>query len=403
MILKTKEMEAAEEENQARFRSDEDSINFRPSPNFKHMKKYLKVHKLDEAMMNETNSSSSEENTSVFVHNKLEKVNNKIPVSSAAQPPLPPNPPPPDTPPLIVKVKQEIEDEYTDTTETTPTNAATIKVDHSEEKPGVTMCRNFARGTCKKGAACIFAHELILSQLPGVYTFCRNFQNSVCSFPKCKFVHATVFEKEHFFRTGYLPPHALAHLKESTAPPQAPPPLPQSEEAPAVLPPVYTTAAPVPSIPCVPSLVQYSTETGMEQGAPTIFNPIQSVASVIATSPKRAWTDIDEVNSATGVLDSGESLAKKCKNCDSNELREQLMKAKVESCTRANKELAQKIALLKKKNSLRASLFRIIFAADGSHITGDKELNLLNNNNDWTSVLDMMLRKVESVLPPDAS
>ncbi|KAJ8737853.1 hypothetical protein PYW08_000448 [Mythimna loreyi] len=399
-------MQGAEEENQAKSRSDEELANFRPSPNFKH-KKYLRS-KFEEAMMVEANSSQSGQN-------KLEEVNKVV----EAQPPLPPNPPPPDTPPMILNVKQEVEDEeYTCSTtekssdlehlEEVKAAAATIKVDYSEEKPGVTMCRNFARGTCKKGAACIFAHELILSQLPGVYTFCRNFQNSVCSFPKCKFVHATVFEKEHFFRTGYLPPHALAHLKESTAPPQAPPPLPQSEEVTAGLPPVYPNATPTTSIPCVPpAVVQYSAEPVAEPSDPNIFNPLQSATSTITTSPKRAWSELDEVNSATGVLDSGESLAKKCKNCDSNELREQLMKAKVESCARANKERAQKIALLKKKNSLRASLIRIIFSTDGSHINGDKALafHLLNNNssNDWTSVLDQMLRKVESVMPPDAS
>ncbi|KAJ8736944.1 hypothetical protein PYW07_000215 [Mythimna separata] len=410
MILQVKEMEAAEEENLARFRSDEDSINFRPSPNFKHMKKYLKVHKLDEAM-SETNSSSSEENTALLVQNKPEKVNK---VSSTAQPPLPPNPPPPDTPTstvhdMIVTVKQEIDDEYiSSTAEMSPglehtdklkATAATIKVDHTEEKPGVTMCRNFARGTCKKGTACIFAHQLILSQLPGVYTFCRNFQNSVCSFPKCKFVHATVFEKEHFFRTGYLPPHALAHLKEATVQ-QAPPPLPQPEEGPAVLPPVYSGAVPGPSIPCVPpALVQYGAESVAEPEGPNIFNPIPTVTSTV-TSPKRVWSEIDEVNSSTGALDSGEPLAKKCKTCDSNELREQMMRAKIENMIRVNKEIAQKIASLKKKNALRAALFRVFLTGDGSN--GDKE-NLSNNTSEWSSVLEMMLRRMKSGMPPDST
>ena len=186
-------------------------------------------------MMIEANSSIVEPNASLG-HNQLEKVNNTLGATAKAQPPLPPNPPPPDSPPMIINLKQEIEDDdYKGSTSTEISSdfsqseeikatAAVIKTDNSEEKPGVTMCRNFARGTCKKGAACIFAHELILSQLPGVYTFCRNFQNSVCSFPKCKFVHATVFEKEHFFRTGYLPPHTLAHLKETTVVQQPPPP-----------------------------------------------------------------------------------------------------------------------------------------------------------------------------------
>lgn len=156
--------------------------------------------------------------------------------TSNVQPPLPPNPPPPGTPPMIINLKKEIVDdeyqsndpksqEYINTEELIKT---TIKTDQETDEPKVIMCRNFVRGTCKKGAACIFAHKLILSQLPGVYTFCRNFQNSVCSFPKCKFVHATVFEKEHFFRSGYLPPHTLAHLKESAAP-HLDPTTPQTE------------------------------------------------------------------------------------------------------------------------------------------------------------------------------
>ncbi|KAJ8736942.1 hypothetical protein PYW07_000213 [Mythimna separata] len=394
-------MQGAEEENSSKSRSDEELLNHRPSPNFKH-KKYLRS-KFEEAMMVEANSTST-------CHNKLEKVNKVV----EAQPPLPPNPPPPDTPPMITNVKQEVEDdEYTcSTTETSSDlehleeikTAATIKVDHSEEKPGVTMCRNFARGTCKKGTACIFAHELILSQLPGVYTFCRNFQNSVCSFPKCKFVHATVFEKEHFFRTGYLPPHALAHLKEASVQ-QAPPPLPQPEDATAGLPPVYSNATPNPALPCVPpTVVQYNGEPVSQPSDPNIFSPLLSGTDAI-TSPKRAWSEIDEVNSSTGVLDSGEPLAKKCKKCHSTELREQLIKAQVETVVRHNKEIANKIEVLNKKNEVRASLIQAFYSTDGLRLTGDKELSLLspNSKNDWTSMLHQILRKMESGMPPDAS
>lgn len=52
------------------------------------------------------------------------------------------------------------------------TNAfAIIKTDYSEDKPNVTMCRNFARAACKKGAACIFTHDIILTQLRGFTLF----------------------------------------------------------------------------------------------------------------------------------------------------------------------------------------------------------------------------------------
>ncbi|XP_028170365.1 zinc finger CCCH domain-containing protein 10-like isoform X1 [Ostrinia furnacalis] len=75
------------------------------------------------------------------------------------------------------------------------------------------MCKDWVRGTCARGAACIYAHELDKDQLKGVYRFCRDFENDRCERQVCYFVHATTFEKEHFFRTAFLPPHALHHLK----------------------------------------------------------------------------------------------------------------------------------------------------------------------------------------------
>uniref|UniRef100_A0A2A4JE70 C3H1-type domain-containing protein n=1 Tax=Heliothis virescens TaxID=7102 RepID=A0A2A4JE70_HELVI len=392
---------AADEDSQSKSRSDEENINFRPSPNFKHMKKYLKS-KFEEA--NQLMAKSSQEGSG---YDTQEKVKNTPVQSAQVQPPLPPNPPPPDTPPLIVK--QEIEDEDykenetpSEYNQTEELKTITIKTDQSEasEKPNVTMCRNFARGTCKKGAACIFAHELILSQLPGVYTFCRNFQNSVCAFPKCKFVHATVFEKEHFFRTGYLPPHTLAHLKEGAVA-QPPPPPPQPEESPAEVRQLLPNAAPPPSIPCVAPVVVPTVEhRSVEQTDLNIFK------SPTSTSPKREWLDgRTEVCSSPRDLLSSEPLAKKCKNCDSNEFRLQFTKTKVEKLTRSNEELKARFArLIKKKTQLSVVIAAVLkqtkSAGKVQNPPPDKDKALLNNHN--FSFLAKVLLGAESVVP-DAS
>lgn len=95
-----------------------------------------------------------------------------------------------------------------------------------ETEPEEIMCRNFFRGACNRGSKCIYSHKMILSQLKDVYRFCNDFQNTGCKRPKCKFVHASVFEKENFLRTGYLPKHTTAHFAEniSVLPPPPPPP-----------------------------------------------------------------------------------------------------------------------------------------------------------------------------------
>ncbi|KOB69514.1 putative zinc finger CCCH-type containing 10 [Operophtera brumata] len=168
---------------------DEECINFRPSPNFKHMKKYLKS-KFEEANSSPNQGSdrsttpNSEEQDSV----KPQQVTSSSSMAQRVQPPLPPNSPPPD----LVVPKQEVEDdEYIDGT-ATQSQLKTEKEEVIEKAPERTMCRQFARGMCTRGASCIYVHELILSQLPGVYTFCKNYQNTVCNFPKCKFVHASI-------------------------------------------------------------------------------------------------------------------------------------------------------------------------------------------------------------------
>lgn len=175
------------------------------------MKKYLKSN------VEETSEHSGEEPPEEH-SDELEKK----PVNVMIQPPLPPNPPPPDT--LITLKKEIIDDEYENgqSINQPETAMAEYTTEEPTEKSDKTMCRDFARGSCTR-PACKHAHEIILSQLPGVFTFCKNFQNQGCNRPKCKFVHASVFEKEFYFRSGYLPPHALAHLEENS-PVQPPPP-----------------------------------------------------------------------------------------------------------------------------------------------------------------------------------
>ncbi|XP_022833137.1 uncharacterized protein LOC111361038 [Spodoptera litura] len=393
-------MQAAEEEVQAKSRNDEDSINFRPSPNFKHMKKYLKS-KFEEANQMSDQSSPTEMTDASARTNVLQDVNHNANV----QPPLPPNPPPPDSPPMITNLKQEIvDDEYqnndTNSQEFIQTDElrTTIKTDQSEatEQPNVIMCRNFVRGTCKKGAACIFAHKLILSQLPGVYTFCRNFQNSVCSFPKCKFVHATVFEKEYFFRSGYLPPHTLAHLKENIS--SQPDPSPQAEETPGNTPaaayPLGLAPPPPPAKPCmVPTHMNYAVpdSTCNIYGTPVL-------------GQKRDWAgDEHEVSSSTEVplLSNGHSPAKKCKMCDSTEIREELLKRRFESHKQKIEELNQKNRVLQMKTARISSVVAALFKPKMPGTQG-KDNGLLGSPN-FAAYVAKMLLNTDSVVPPDAS
>ncbi|XP_026739720.1 zinc finger CCCH domain-containing protein 10-like isoform X2 [Trichoplusia ni] len=381
-------MQGSEPEKKSKSRSDEDSINFRPSPNFKHMRKYLKS-KFEEAKEMANPSASNGTPDSTVRHDQREEVNKST--APVVQPPLPPNPPPPESPPII-NLKKEIEDDEYGTTESNgefnhaeSLLAESIKTDQSEvaDKPEVTMCRNFARGTCKKGTACKFAHELILSQLPGVYTFCRNFQNSVCTYPKCKFVHATVFEKEHFFRTGYLPPHTLAHLKETNVL-QPPPPPPPPEETATDVSQVFANGPPPQTMPCItpgPVLTCAPAPSLEITGDTNIFRT--GVTS--SSSPKREWSDSDDFSSSPRDIDSSEPLAKKCKSCDNNEFRYQYNKFKVEKMMRSTEDMNNKIAALNKKSSRLYTVLVTLFKPtpsgnNGLNINPEKEDKMLVEN-----------------------
>ncbi|CAG5039202.1 unnamed protein product [Parnassius apollo] len=150
------------------------------------------------------------------------------------QPPLPLDPPPPnEIPSLTLEPKQEIEDiEYPipgkESSESLNHEGVSAGLNGYEENDGnklKPMCRDFVRGRCTRPGTCKFSHKCDVLQLAGVYTFCRNFQNRVCIRPNCKFVHATVFEEQHWYRTGELPPHVLGkHKMVNILPPPPPPP-----------------------------------------------------------------------------------------------------------------------------------------------------------------------------------
>lgn len=231
---------------------EEEFIKFRPSPNFKNMKKFLK-HRSDytetktpvsstvscpelqlqaqpqvriqsQATNGPVQTRSQTRSQTQKLEHKKEEVKPAI-----VQPPLPPYPPPPDSPSLLnIKIKEEkIDDEIPNNDECMDSLNQSIEqvqpeTNPREERPKKTICKEFIRGNCKR-PVCKFAHEVDVSQLAGVFTFCWNYQNAVCTYPNCRFVHATVFEEAEFYRTGVLPPHARSHLKKQALPPPPPP------------------------------------------------------------------------------------------------------------------------------------------------------------------------------------
>ncbi|KAI8431071.1 hypothetical protein MSG28_001130 [Choristoneura fumiferana] len=122
-------------DNCRRLGVDEQYIRFRPSPNFKNMKKFLKS-KID----NSESSSQSPPNGSLeqtTPNNNLESPPRSVqqrlsPIKQIVQPPLPLEPPPPDSPPIIpVPVKEEIiDDEYQENGHESP-NLSTSQADTS--------------------------------------------------------------------------------------------------------------------------------------------------------------------------------------------------------------------------------------------------------------------------------
>ncbi|XP_060800343.1 microtubule-associated protein RP/EB family member 1-like [Amyelois transitella] len=130
----------------------------------------------------------------------------------AVQPPLPPDPPPPTYAPNVVFKKDDGYESHASAI-TQPKQEVDEQEDKSkivkqlEEKPKKKeLCRDFARGNCMWNP-CKKSLEMDLTQLDQVNDFCIDFANDKCKRLNCRFVHATTFEKESYFRTGYLPPH----------------------------------------------------------------------------------------------------------------------------------------------------------------------------------------------------
>ncbi|XP_045509713.1 protein diaphanous homolog 2-like isoform X2 [Colias croceus] len=68
------------------------------------------------------------------------------------------------------------------------------------------ICRKFVWGTCNKGAACKFRHELDFEKVKETVIFCHDYQNrSGCTRENCTYLHTTKEEQNLFYATGKLP------------------------------------------------------------------------------------------------------------------------------------------------------------------------------------------------------
>ncbi|KAL0902033.1 hypothetical protein ABMA27_000003 [Loxostege sticticalis] len=336
----------------------DDTINFRPSPNFKHMKKYFR---------------SKYEGD----QNEIESKNKVNPV---VQPPLPPNSPPPDSP---ITLKQEVEDDGYERplpddasadapgadADAAPDAGAGADAPPAEpDKHKFIMCKDWVRGTCSRGAACIYVHKLDKSQLKGVYRFCRDFENSRCERQVCYFAHATTFEKEHFFRTAYLPPHALHHLKSAAPQPAgflwiAVPEMPLFANPP---PPALTSGAVVPVGPGAGGAGGAGAGGGAAvAGAGALearlpLDAFAAAAALPAVSLKREWRDQDDFGSPSREERPADPLVRACKSCDITTMRLQHSKAQVAAALRSSQELDDKLEQVIKKNDRLHALLKTL-------------------------------------------
>ncbi|XP_049886248.1 uncharacterized protein LOC126380699 isoform X2 [Pectinophora gossypiella] len=365
----------AEEPNVRRVGVQEEYIKFRPSPNFKNMKKFLK---------NRSNHHS------VTPEPQCEKLDRKEIKPVVVQPPLPPYPPPPDSPPnLNIVIKQEKEDD--DESQSSSggegdhsqelTTSEERAVEQTEERPKKEICKEFIRGNCKR-PVCRYAHEVDVSQLAGVYTFCWNYQNAVCTFPNCRFVHASVFEEAEFYRTGVLPPHARSHLKK---------PSPTSEETQQEMKPSNFTNLPPPVHPTVdkslPILSCVPTST-IEQ------RPEDEMRNLLSRNVSPFKRGIEEFTGSPRELEVSEHLAKKCKNCDIGEFSLKYNKEMMENISQSSEEIIKKIAQISKKSTkLLNVLYTVVkqmswnktATVNNGIISADKEKAFLDQLNTYLS------------------
>ncbi|XP_013146494.1 PREDICTED: zinc finger CCCH domain-containing protein 10-like isoform X2 [Papilio polytes] len=349
-------------------------VNDPTPPTGDKMKKFIRS-KIDNDETSSRSSPPSPSDPNASSNMPKEKVKPEV------QPPLPLDPPPPDEPPnMEIELKKEIVDtDYQspdeEASEALNQNESDIKPTDDDEDSGKPkpMCRDFIRGTCIRPGTCKFSHKCDISQLIGVYTFCRNYQNSVCTRPNCKYVHASVFEEQHFYRTGELPAHALVHHKKHIMPPPPPPPPPPQETPPntpvfkvPMIPPLRVRMnRPPPPISCIP--------TSKLEARP--FPGLRDTLTPGTAPLKREWPCVDSCSSRDVAPDS-DNGQKRCRNCKYielrflhgeetlvpiNHLRAELMKEKCEKLQKASLEMHNQIDLLNKRREKLYSTLMTLF------------------------------------------
>ncbi|XP_052746431.1 uncharacterized protein LOC112049125 [Bicyclus anynana] len=370
---------------------DENLIKFKPSPNFKNMKKFIKSRStttVDTILPVLAANRHAQAPANMDRPHMLLRPDWHNP---EVQPPLPLDPPPPDEIPNI-RVKQEIVDTDYETAQAPPRLEHTDQADPEppQEAPS-KVCRDYIRGTCKRESTCKYAHKYDLSQLEGVYTFCRKFQNSVCTFNNCKYVHATVFEEQNFYRTGILPAHALHHKTNNVLQPPPPPPPPEDQFSRYNIdfsnpPPPLPNNLEQPMISCIP------TTCAMEARLPYIAE--EPAPATAQASRKRHWNAMDPLGAPPCDIVHNEQLTKKCKHCDIMEFRLEHNKNKVKKMLQSKEQLAKKTSLLEKKTDKLRSLISEMLkppvtpktTSHSANVVGDKDKTLLESLNAFLSV-----------------
>ncbi|XP_076227898.1 zinc finger CCCH domain-containing protein 10 isoform X2 [Nomia melanderi] len=66
------------------------------------------------------------------------------------------------------------------------------------------VCRDFLRNVCHRGKRCKYLHERSDDDPVDEYTFCHDFQNGMCNWPGCKFLHCTESEEKRFRATDFI-------------------------------------------------------------------------------------------------------------------------------------------------------------------------------------------------------
>ena len=67
------------------------------------------------------------------------------------------------------------------------------------------VCIDYMRNTCKRGNKCKYRHP-DQSEVKKELQFCHDYQNKMCTWNNCKFIHCSKEDEEHYHQTGELPP-----------------------------------------------------------------------------------------------------------------------------------------------------------------------------------------------------